>query len=236
MVTKTVTLGSLTTLVLGCFGCHDANFSFQYVDDYPAQRHVYVDTPAVHICGRTCDQHYWNGARLVVLNNHHHGPRCGHHFDGSHWVVQIARALHAAPVHVCNRNCHGHFWNGHKLVSLHGHRHGPGCGHHFDNGRWGVSVSFGSGAIRLGAGHVCTHDCHDHFWNGSRIVKLTSHRHGRGCGHAFRGGHWIVAGKAHFKATSKHAHKGKLKAKKAKGKVKSKKAKDKHKSKRRVRP
>ncbi len=26
--------------------------------------------------------------------------------------------------------------------------------------------------VSIDAGHICTHDCHDHYWNGSRVVVL----------------------------------------------------------------
>ena len=42
--------------------------------------------------------------------------------------------------------------------------------------------------------HVCGYDCHDHYWNGSRVVVLSrGHRHGSDCGHYWDGSHWAVA-------------------------------------------
>lgn len=42
--------------------------------------------------------------------------------------------------------------------------------------------------------HVCTHDCHDHFYDGSRVVVLRNgHRHGHDCGHHWDGRFWIAA-------------------------------------------
>ncbi len=43
--------------------------------------------------------------------------------------------------------------------------------------------------------HVCTRDCHDHYWDGSAVVVLSGHRHHRGCGHVWDSGHWITVGK-----------------------------------------
>lgn len=41
--------------------------------------------------------------------------------------------------------------------------------------------------------HVCTHDCHDHFWNGDRYVRIREkHHHGRKCGHHWNGKSWII--------------------------------------------
>ncbi len=41
--------------------------------------------------------------------------------------------------------------------------------------------------------HVCTHGCHHHYYNGSRLVVLRSgHRHGPGCGHHWSGTYWVV--------------------------------------------
>ena len=58
------------------------------------------------------------------------------------------------------------------------------------------------------AGHICTHDCHDHYWNGSRVVVLSGgHRHGPGCGHHWGGKRWVVMSKhghGHSKVKVKH--------------------------------
>lgn len=41
--------------------------------------------------------------------------------------------------------------------------------------------------------HICSHDCHDHYWDGRRIVVLKSgHRHYPGCGHRWTGRYWVV--------------------------------------------
>lgn len=41
--------------------------------------------------------------------------------------------------------------------------------------------------------HVCTYDCHHHYWDGVRIVALaTGHRHHDSCGHHWDGHHWVV--------------------------------------------
>ena len=46
------------------------------------------------------------------------------------------------------------------------------------------------------AKHVCTHDCHDCYWDGIKVVVLKGHRHGPGCGHVWDGKNWIIARKA----------------------------------------
>lgn len=58
-------------------------------------------------------------------------------------------------------------------------------------------------------GHICTPDCHEHYWDGGRILVLSGHRHHRGCGHIWDGGHWVVVGKA--RAGYGRGHKAKVK-------------------------
>lgn len=60
------------------------------------------------------------------------------------------------------------------------------------------------------ARHVCTHDCHDCYWNGVKVVMLTGHRHGHGCGHVWDGGNWVIA----RKVNAKRMHPGPAKVKK----------------------
>lgn len=43
------------------------------------------------------------------------------------------------------------------------------------------------------ASHVCDERCRDHYWNGRKLVVLTGHRHGPGCGHYWNGTYWVVA-------------------------------------------
>ncbi len=45
--------------------------------------------------------------------------------------------------------------------------------------------------------HVCTTDCHRHYWDGTRVIVLSKgHHHGSQCGHHWDGVHWVVARKA----------------------------------------
>lgn len=41
--------------------------------------------------------------------------------------------------------------------------------------------------------HICTRNCLDHYYNGSRVIVLRSHRHHPGCGHLWNGSYWVVA-------------------------------------------
>ena len=43
--------------------------------------------------------------------------------------------------------------------------------------------------------HVCTHDCHNHYWDGTDVLVISDHRHGRDCGHWWDGAHWVLVGK-----------------------------------------
>ncbi len=49
---------------------------------------------------------------------------------------------------------------------------------------------------RVQRGHVHVKTCHDCYYDGPRLIVLTGHRHGPGCGHVWNGRHWVVARKA----------------------------------------
>ncbi len=186
-------------------GCDGGGFALEYHDHRPPPP-VYVEP--VHVCTHECHHHYWDGGKLVVLKGHRHGPGCGHVFEGGHWVLFSAGSGHlhvdAGPVHICTHECHHHFWDGGKLVVLKGHRHGPGCGHHFDGRHW-VVVAGRPDHLHVEAGpvHICTHDCHHHYWDGTKLVMLKGHRHGPGCGHVFKDSRWVLVGKGPAKAPRK---------------------------------
>ena len=40
-----------------------------------------------HVCSRNCDNHYFDGNRVITLDNHRHGRNCGHVWDGDYWIV-----------------------------------------------------------------------------------------------------------------------------------------------------
>lgn len=48
---------------------------------------------------------------------------------------------------------------------------------------------------RVHTGHVCHSGCHDHYWDGGRVVVLSGHRHGPSCGHYWDGSHWSISAK-----------------------------------------
>lgn len=57
----------------------------------PAPPRVYARRG--HVCGYGCNDHYWNGVELVVIGGgHHHGPHCGHHWNGSRWTLVASKA------------------------------------------------------------------------------------------------------------------------------------------------
>jgi hypothetical protein len=41
---------------------------------------------------------------------------------------------------------------------------------------------------------VCGHHCHEHYWDGGRVVVMKGHVHGPGCGHDWNGRYWISVG------------------------------------------
>lgn len=174
---------------------------------------------AHHDCSHHgCHDHYHDGTRLVLIKGHRHGPGCGHVWGGRYWRIAIG----TRPVsdHVCvHRGCHDHFYNGERYVYVRGHRHGPNCGHEW-SGRYWVPARFVSdrgpdrrGPVRhdhdrdrgrydrdrddhrRGIGHtshVCSRSCHDHFFDGAKLVYLKGHHHSPNCGHYWNGKHWVL--------------------------------------------
>jgi hypothetical protein len=48
--------------------------------------------------------------------------------------------------------------------------------------------------------HVCSQDCHDHYWDGAQVVVISGgHRHGPQCGHHWNSTHWVVVKKSKVK-------------------------------------
>lgn len=147
MSIRTVTMGTAICIGLFTLGCSGSSFSFNlHPDHHPARaRYIEVD----HVCGHHCNNHYWNGSRVVVLNDHHHHSDCGHHWDGSHWIT-AARHHRSPVVHVCVRGCNHHYWNGQQLIELTSHNHSRGCGHEWNGHRW---VSSGTFKAKVKRGH-----------------------------------------------------------------------------------
>lgn len=55
--------------------------------------------------------------------------------------------------------------------------------------------------VHVKRSHVCGPGCHDHYWDGSRVLVIRGHRHGPGCGHDWDGRYWITVRK-----TPVHVH------------------------------
>jgi len=126
---------------LALAGCRVSSLSIGYHEDYYHR--------PVHVCGYECDHHYWNGSRVVVLSDgHHHGPECGHYWDGRYWVAGSHRSVarvHVEPqkvrvthVHGSDCGCAYHPHEQRWVILKRGHVHGPGCGHVYVKGRWTV--------------------------------------------------------------------------------------------------
>jgi hypothetical protein len=149
-----IRLTVLTPLALVCAGCSLGRLSFNYYDDdhhrYRPVRVARVHT--AHVCTYDCNEHYWDGASVVVLTGHRHGPHCGHSWDGAHWMIvregkarrahrrhaRVARVARVAHVHgpSCGHVFHSH---GRKWIKIkRGHAHGHDCGHVFIEGRWTI--------------------------------------------------------------------------------------------------
>jgi len=134
------------------------------------------------------------------------------------------RVVYVEETHICTRLCHDHYWNGSRVVVLSGHRHYDGCGHVFRGGRWIVVAGHGD-RVRVTEVHRCTRRCSNHYWTGGKMVVLTGHRHGPGCGHFFSNSRWLaVKSKSHkaravkprkARAASKHSAPSKRKSRKS---------------------
>jgi hypothetical protein len=144
-------------LAVGLGGCRISSFHVSaYDDDPPPVQRVYL--PEGHVCGQHCEDHYYDGARVVVLSGHRHGPGCGHDWDGYRWIVirkgKVKHVHNQPPVyrvhevpqkvvtvgHVHSDHC-GCAYHPHQktwIVIENGHRHGPDCGHVFVEGRWTI--------------------------------------------------------------------------------------------------
>ena len=144
------------------------------------------------------------GAAVVLA-----GCRGGHvsfsfaeHHDPPPRVVR--RAVHVR--HVCTRDCHGHYWNGTRLVVLERHRHGPDCGHVWNGTYWVAAVdTHARTAVRIRPhkpavrkttvvrhvhGPRCGHVYHRrlHKW----VAVRKGHVHGPHCGHVLIEGRWTI--------------------------------------------
>lgn len=176
----------------------DVDVQYDYDDDDYDDEDVEVRVERQHVCTRACQHHYYNGSRIIVLRNHIHGPGCGHVWQDRYWVRARQPRRVIRTQHVCTRACN-HYWNGSRIIDVRGHRHGPGCGHQWGGSYWIVGGSRGgTTVIRKGrpavvAQHVCSRGC-SHYWNGSRLIDVSGHRHGPGCGHIWNDTYWIVGG------------------------------------------
>lgn len=183
--------------------CQEGAVSLHYHDQAPRPapvRTVHVS----HICTRDCHEHFYDGGRVVAVVGHRHGPGCGHEWSGKYWVLSGRVSVSPRPsaaVHVCSRDCHEHYYDGRAVVTIVGHRHGPGCGHAWDGRHWVVVGKVAAPPHKPApppgktVAHVCTRACHDHYYDGRRVITLTGHRHGPGCGHYWDGHHWVTMGK-----------------------------------------
>lgn len=146
----------------------------------------------------------------------------GGSFSFAYYDDAPVRTVRVHTEHVCTHDCH-HFYNGTRLVVIDGHRHGHGCGHHWDGGHWIVSLALGGHGP---SAHICSRSCHHHYHDGTRLVVLSGHRHGHGCGHRWSGKLWVSVKLGHGTVKNAHArptHK-KAKARVGHGHAKTKKA------------
>lgn len=110
-MTRMIAILSAVPIVLVCLGCAAGRVSFSYYDDDPPptrvvhvhKEPVHVHRRSVHVCRRGDHDCYWDGAKVVVIPRHRHGPNCGHLWNGKHWVVvkkAKVRRAHRPPARV----------------------------------------------------------------------------------------------------------------------------------------
>ena len=94
MLSRRLGVLPLLSILMVCLGCSGGRISFSYYDDDPSpvkvvrvhkHTHAYAHPP--HVCTHDCHDCYWDGARVVVIKGHRHGPGCGHVWSGKNWVV-----------------------------------------------------------------------------------------------------------------------------------------------------
>ncbi len=145
MLTRLLRLIPVAPIAFVCLGCHGGAFSFNFHDSRPV-RVKHVHTRARHVCTHDCHDCYWDGDRVVFIKGHRHHANCGHRWNGRDWVVVRSNARPVSPkvvrVHKA-KHVHGpacgcaYDRHSHKWVKVRkGHRHRPGCGHVYVDGRW----------------------------------------------------------------------------------------------------
>ena len=172
-------------------GCQGSNVSLNYVDDdhhhRPAATHrpVYVDdhhhhvaqpvyVHADHVCSHDCHDHYYDGARVIVIGSgHRHHPGCGHDWDGRHWVVVgKAPATHHA----------------HRPTKVHVD-HAPEPAAHRVNPPPTKVARSTKGTHVHSTTCGCAYDRQGRGW----VSVETGHVHGKNCGHIYVNGKWCLA-------------------------------------------
>ena len=137
--TVTTIVGGIAALILVSFGCSLGSLSFHHYDDRPVHSRRVLHN---HVCSRDCHDHYYDGRGVVVIGgSHHHGPGCGHHWDGHHWKILIkGKSMSRHHGHVHSSSCGCAFEpRGNKWVKIRkGHVHSRHCGHVRIEGRWTI--------------------------------------------------------------------------------------------------
>ena len=133
-------------------GCGRTDVSVSRHDQEPIvveKHYIPAEGEVVHVCNRHCQDHYWDGSRIIIVEKgHEHKAGCGHVWDGRHWVLaqQPAKRVRSGPqkVKVVDPN-HEHSakcgcvfdLRSRTWVAVPGnHVHGKGCGHIYSNGKW----------------------------------------------------------------------------------------------------
>lgn len=108
--TRILGLSGSAAIGLMCVGC-SAGASVSYYDEDRPKQLTLVSFDAGHVCTGDCDHYFEEGRTYRVRHGHVHGPGCGHHFDGTRWILAVSTT--AAPTihegHICTGDCsHDH--------------------------------------------------------------------------------------------------------------------------------
>lgn len=169
----------IATATLGG-GCRRTTVRFEQRYEPVVHERVYVES---HVCTHNCHGHYWDGHRAVeIVGGHHHGPGCGHHWDGVHWTLIVEPTIRVER-------------GRHRGEPAHGNRHPPVHVEKHREGSRPAYLSKKGPARKSGRGHAHDADCgcvydgrHDRWVK----VKAQGHRHGPNCGHVHVSGRWTL--------------------------------------------
>lgn len=104
---KTLVLPSAALLFIA--GCSGGSLSLNYYEPHPVVHTRPVYAQVAHVCTHGCNDHYWDGHHVVTLHGRHrHSAHCGHHWNGSHWIVSAKISKRHKPLKFKTRKARRH--------------------------------------------------------------------------------------------------------------------------------